>query len=329
MAIRSREMICVIFLIMFRGVAFVYVYQIQPDGAHVVFDFDTATVPADPIASVIPVDPSLLKYRGDLLAGREIPAVVSHDQYGWLMTAYTPVKDSEGRTTAYVGVDISLDGYGRSFDLLHSDGGNDFRAHHHLCGVFHLVCPAKAGRSDSDSAGHAQDFQRSDPEEWLDSTAWLARKELRTGDEIEELYKAVCAAEEEIINKVRVLRSTQLKLRESKVVAEKNKELAIAVRQANEANAAKSEFLSRISHDIRTPMNGIIGMTRIAAEQQNPPQTVSCLQKIATSSQFLLGLINDILDMTKAEKREARAPSGTLFHGGLPCIYGCGDPAVV
>ena len=149
--------------------------------------------------------------------------------------------------------------------------------------------------------GHAQDFQRSDPEEWLDSTAWLARKELRTGDEIEELYKAVCAAEEEIINKVRVLRSTQLKLRESKVVAEKNKELAIAVRQANEANAAKSEFLSRISHDIRTPMNGIIGMTRIAAEQQNPPQTVSCLQKIATSSQFLLGLINDILDMTKAE----------------------------
>ncbi len=284
------------------GVAFVYVYQIQPDGAHVVFDFDTATVPADPIASVIPVDPSLLKYRGDLLAGREIPAVVSHDQYGWLMTAYTPVKDSEGRTTAYVGVDISLDGYVADLLIYSIQTAAMIFGLIIIFAAFSIwFVQRKLVDPIQTVLGHAQDFQRSDPEEWLDSTAWLARKELRTGDEIEELYKAVCAAEEEIINKVRVLRSTQLKLRESKVVAEKNKELAIAVRQANEANAAKSEFLSRISHDIRTPMNGIIGMTRIAAEQQNPPQTVSCLQKIATSSQFLLGLINDILDMTKAE----------------------------
>ena len=71
--------------------------------------------------------------------------------------------------------------------------------------------------------------------------------------------------------------------------------------RAEVASRVKSVFLENVSHEIRSSMNGIIGMTRIAAEQQNPPQTVSCLQKIATSSQFLLGLINDILDMTKAE----------------------------
>jgi|GEM_PF-1284914 len=77
-------------------------------------------------------------------------------------------------------------------------------------------------------------------------------------------------------------------------------------RQAAEANAAKSEFLSRISHDMRTPMNGIMGMTRIAAEQDNPPKTVDCLEKIDTSSKFLLGLINNVLDMSKAEEGKIR-----------------------
>ena len=67
------------------------------------------------------------------------------------------------------------------------------------------------------------------------------------------------------------------------------------------ASAAKSEFLSRISHDIRTPMNGIIGMTYIAKSSNDPAKTAACLDKIDMSSKFLLGLINDVLDMSKAE----------------------------
>ena len=80
-----------------------------------------------------------------------------------------------------------------------------------------------------------------------------------------------------------------------------NLQLAEAKREADAANAAKSEFLSRMSHDMRTPLNGIIGMTYIANEQQNPPRTTDCLTKIDTSSKFLLNLINDVLDMSKAE----------------------------
>ena len=74
--------------------------------------------------------------------------------------------------------------------------------------------------------------------------------------------------------------------------------------EAARANAAKSDFLSRMSHDIRTPLNGIIGMTYIASEESNPPKTTDALKKIDTSSKFLLGLINDVLDMTKAESNK-------------------------
>lgn len=72
-------------------------------------------------------------------------------------------------------------------------------------------------------------------------------------------------------------------------------------RQAVAANFAKTEFLSRISHDIRTPLNGIMGMSYMAAKEKNPPATMDCLRNIDISSKFLLGLVNDILDMSKAE----------------------------
>lgn len=75
-----------------------------------------------------------------------------------------------------------------------------------------------------------------------------------------------------------------------------------AMREAEHANKAKSEFLSNMSHDIRTPMNAIVGMTAIATANLDDPQQVqNCLKKITLSSKHLLGLINDVLDMSKIE----------------------------
>lgn len=80
------------------------------------------------------------------------------------------------------------------------------------------------------------------------------------------------------------------------------RELEQAEREAVQANKAKSEFLSSMSHDIRTPMNGIVGMTAIAMANINDMTKVKeCLGKITLSSKHLLGLINDVLDMSKIE----------------------------
>ena len=79
------------------------------------------------------------------------------------------------------------------------------------------------------------------------------------------------------------------------------KELEQALISAKQANLAKSDFLARMSHDIRTPMNAIIGMTELAKYEENSPKTDEYLENIDSSSHFLLGLINDILDFSKIE----------------------------
>lgn len=82
----------------------------------------------------------------------------------------------------------------------------------------------------------------------------------------------------------------------------KMEELNRLRQEAVYANKAKSEFLSNMSHDIRTPMNAITGMTAIAmANIDNKQKVENCLKKINLSSKHLLGLINDVLDMSKIE----------------------------
>jgi signal transduction histidine kinase len=83
---------------------------------------------------------------------------------------------------------------------------------------------------------------------------------------------------------------------------ENNILLAKAADEANSANAAKSEFLAHMSHDIRTPINGIMGMTNIALKNKdNNDKVVDCLYKISSSADHLLTLVNDVLDMSKIE----------------------------
>lgn len=87
-----------------------------------------------------------------------------------------------------------------------------------------------------------------------------------------------------------------------KALAAKNLELQTALTQAEEANNAKSEFLSRMSHDIRTPMNGILGMSKIAQDSiGNKEKVLMALKKIDRAGKQLGMLINDVLDMSKLE----------------------------
>ena len=103
-------------------------------------------------------------------------------------------------------------------------------------------------------------------------------------------------------------RVTDIQLLTHDVTDQREKELQqedalrIALASAEHANKAKTAFLNNMSHDIRTPMNAIIGFTAIAATHMDQPELVKdYLTKISTSSQHLLSLINDVLDMSRIE----------------------------
>ena len=80
-----------------------------------------------------------------------------------------------------------------------------------------------------------------------------------------------------------------------------NQELVVAMEQAERGNRAKTAFLANMSHEMRTPMNTIIGMSHLAKSASDPERLSYCLDKIEVASSHLLGVINDILDMSKIE----------------------------
>lgn len=89
-------------------IKYIYIYRIQEDGAHVVFDIDTADVEADEPGEVIEYDSSIEKYADKFLNGEAVPADVSNDEYGWLLSVYEPITDSAGKVQCYVGVDMEM-----------------------------------------------------------------------------------------------------------------------------------------------------------------------------------------------------------------------------
>ena len=101
---------------------------------------------------------------------------------------------------------------------------------------------------------------------------------------------------------VKVLLASMNVSQEKRAEIESHRALKEAYRAAENANRAKTEFLSNMSHDIRTPMNAIVGLTAIAgANIENPDKVIECLGKTTKASRHLLGLINEVLDMARIE----------------------------
>ena len=91
-----------------------------------------------------------------------------------------------------------------------------------------------------------------------------------------------------------------------KAAQEKAEEMAELAERAQAANKAKTAFLSHMSHDMRTPMNAIIGFTGIAMKNNPSDEVKNCLEKIDESSEYLLSLINDVLDLTHIESGKVK-----------------------
>ena len=85
-------------------IKYVYVYKILEDGCHVVFDLDTPEVIGNDPGTVQEFDESFKEYLPALLAGKKIDPIITDDTYGWLLTAYVPVRNSEGVTQCYAAV---------------------------------------------------------------------------------------------------------------------------------------------------------------------------------------------------------------------------------
>ncbi len=173
-------------------IKFLYVYQYTDEGCRVVFDVDTPEEPAHETGDMIEIESGIKEKLQDLLDGKEIDPVQSQDQYGWLVTAYAPVYDYRGKTTAYVGVDVSMPNIGdveRTFT---------FKITTILMGFFIMVLTGSVYLAKryivspvNSLAKLAGDFAYNDNEARKEALDSINEIEIKTGDEIEHLYKAM------------------------------------------------------------------------------------------------------------------------------------------
>ena len=93
----------------YPDIVYLYVYQVREDGFHVVFDLNTEQFAGSEPGSVEKFFPAYEQYIPDLLAGKEVPSIVSDEKYGYVLTILTPIRDAGGTCRCYVGADSSMD----------------------------------------------------------------------------------------------------------------------------------------------------------------------------------------------------------------------------
>ena len=191
------------------GVKYLYVVKIKPDGCYFIFDLETDDTPPYEPGERIDFEDAFTPYLPSLFKGEEIEPIVSDDYHGWLLTIYHPLKNSAGETVCYVGADVSMDYL--------SDYVRDYFLKTLLIfsGVFILVLSYGIWVSRSylvfpiDSmAQSAENFaNNSDDDKILDENVMKLRAlDIRTGDEVEKLYRAICKMSQNTAEQIRSIR---------------------------------------------------------------------------------------------------------------------------
>ena len=173
-------------------IQYLYVYQIKEDGCHVVFDIDTPDTPGSETGDIIQFDESFGPYIDDLLAGKEIDPIITDDTYGWLLSSYVPVYDSNNRCKCYVCVDVSMPNIS---DLERTFA---FKTTTLLMGFFITILTLSVYLAKrfivspvNSLAKLAGDFAYTDDEARKETLDSINELEIKTGDEIEQLYNAM------------------------------------------------------------------------------------------------------------------------------------------
>lgn len=177
-------------------VCYLYVYQMNEDGFHVVFDVETEDVPADEIGSVIPYSKEFIPYIPQLLAGEQVEPLITNNEYGRLLTAATPLYDSDGRCVCYVIADIDIEQLlvdERSFLVEYISLFLSFFTVIAVIGIwltqYHVIYPVKSITKFADSFSNADYSQ----EQYDELIKQFRKLDIHTGDEIERLYLALCS----------------------------------------------------------------------------------------------------------------------------------------
>ena len=173
-------------------IEYLYVYRIEEDGCHVVFDLDTADTPASEVGEVIPFDETFLPYIPDLLAGKELDPIESDDRYGWLLTAYSPVIDCKGKCQCYAAADVSMVHLGEIQRNFFAEMISLFLGVFILIFVFvrwlveyHIILPVNSIAMSTGTFAYDSEKARES------SIERIRDLNIRTGDEVENLYHAI------------------------------------------------------------------------------------------------------------------------------------------
>lgn len=197
-------------------ILYVYVYRIEEDGCHVVFDLDTDELQGEEPGTVIPFDETFLPYVPQLLAGEEIEPIISDDQYGWLLTAYQPVYDSTGRCVCYAAADISM-------DMLRKNGYVFLvRESSLFVSIFLLILAVGLWFTKFSITGpinaiafSAKAFAENLGDSSEDNVERIRRLNITTGDEIENLYHAFLKMSEDSTQYVSDIETQGEKIRQT------------------------------------------------------------------------------------------------------------------
>ena len=176
-------------------ILYLYVYRIEEDGCHVVFDLDTKETPGGNPGDIVPFDESFAPYVPALLAGDYIDPIITNDTFGYLLTIYKPIYDNKGNCMAYACVDISMEDlniYQTDFIMKLLSLGSSFLililALSLWLARYNIIYPVNA------MAFITGKFKYHDKDALEQNEKMLDKLQIQTGDELENLYKAFSEA---------------------------------------------------------------------------------------------------------------------------------------